>query len=275
MLYLTISIFFVVSLFLFFKEFKRFEISNHQAITINYLVSFLISFILIPDKQIISLELINSWILPTIFLGTMFFVMFNVMGVATQKLGLPAVSVAGKMSLIIPVISSYLFLDGNLEFIGWIGILIGIVSIFLTLYTDNFKISKLAIILFIGSGLLDSLLAYIENKLLFGQNFEIFTSVVFFTAFSFGIIYLKINKTKWCKKSIIGGALLGIFNYFSLYFVLITFRDIGSIITFPILNISVVLITSIIGWIYYKEKYRSINFYGVILACISIYLISY
>ena len=89
----------------------------------------------------------------------MFFVMFNVMGVATQKLGLPAVSVAGKMSLIIPVISSYLFLDGNLEFIGWIGILIGIVSIFLTLYTDNFKISKLAIILFIGSGLLDSLLA--------------------------------------------------------------------------------------------------------------------
>ena len=94
MLYLTISIFFVVSLFLFFKEFKRFEISNHQAITINYLVSFLISFILIPDKQIISLELINSWILPTIFLGTMFFVMFNVMGVATQKLGLPAVSVA-------------------------------------------------------------------------------------------------------------------------------------------------------------------------------------
>ena len=115
MLYLTISIFFVVSLFIFFKEFKRFEISNHQAITINYLVSFLISFILIPDKQIISLELINSWILPTIFLGTMFFVMFNVMGVATQKLGLPAVSVAGKMSLIIPVISSYLILDGNLN----------------------------------------------------------------------------------------------------------------------------------------------------------------
>ena len=84
----------------------------------------------------------------------MFFVMFNVMGVATQKLGLPAKSLLLKMSLIIPVISSYLFLDGNLEFIGWIGIFIGIVSIFLTLYTDNFKISKLAIILFIGSGLL-------------------------------------------------------------------------------------------------------------------------
>ena len=100
---------------------------------------------------------------------------------------------------------------------------------------------------------------------------EIFTSVVFPSCWN---DLLKINKTMWCK-SIIGGALLGIFNYFSLYFVLITFRDIGSIITFPILNISVVLITSIIGWIYYKEKYRSINFYGVILACISIYLISY
>ena len=59
--------FFVVSLFFFFKEFKRFEISNHQAITINYLVSFLISFILIPDKQFIRLELINSWILQQFF----------------------------------------------------------------------------------------------------------------------------------------------------------------------------------------------------------------
>jgi len=62
-------------------------------------------------------------------------------------------------------------------------------------------------------------------------------------------------------------------NYFSIYFVLLALENLGGVVVFPILNIGVVLFSSIISWLFYKEKMSKTNWIGVTLACISILII--
>ena len=53
------------------------------------------------------------------------------------------------------------------------------------------------------------------------------------------------NKIK--IRNVLAGIILGIPNYFSMYFVLIALEQLGSIYVFPVLNIGVVLTSAIIG----------------------------
>ena len=67
--------------------------------------------------------------------------------------------------------------------------------------------------------------------------------------------------------------ILGVPNYFSIYFVLKSLEELGGIIVFPVLNIGVVLLSSIISYVYYKEEMSLLNWSGISLSCISIILI--
>jgi drug/metabolite transporter (DMT)-like permease len=73
--------------------------------------------------------------------------------------------------------------------------------------------------------------------------------------------------------NIIAGIVLGVPNYFSIYFVLDSLEKLGGIIVFPILNIGVVLLSSILSYLFYKEYLSKLNWIGIGLACISILLI--
>jgi uncharacterized membrane protein len=82
-----------------------------------------------------------------------------------------------------------------------------------------------------------------------------------------------LDTKKILRRNLFAGAILGLPNYFSIYFVLIALDNLGGIVVFPILNIGVVLSSSIISWLFYKEKMSKTNWIGVILACVSIVII--
>ncbi|MBK7668019.1 MAG: hypothetical protein IPJ32_12200 [Sphingobacteriaceae bacterium] len=74
----------------------------------------------------------------------------------------------------------------------------------------------------------------------------------------------------------IGGIILGIPNYFSIFFILKSLE--ANIFTsaqlFPVLNISNVVLTALVGFLVFKEKLSAQNLLGVLLAVISILLIT-
>ena len=276
MIALIFTIILTTLLFLVFKEYERRNINTHQAITSNYLTAALLT-LLIGGNNYNPIMIVNTdWFLPTIALGVFFIVMFNIMALTTQRLGISIGSMASKMSLIIPVIGAIIFQNATLDFYKVIGIIIAVIAVYLTFKKSgtNTKNLVLAITLFIGAGILDMWLDLIrKNYLSSNIEFNQFIFTVFFTAFSIGLIKIIWIRKKILRRNLFAGAILGLPNYFSIYFVLIALDNLGGIVVFPILNIGVVLSSSIISWLFYKEKMSKTNWIGVILACVSIVII--
>ena len=286
MIALLLTILLTSALFFLFKEFEKRNINTHQAITFNYLVAS-VSAYLFTEQSLTIKQIINAeWIPSTIILGILFVVMFNVMAKTTQKLGISIASMASKVSLVIPFILALIINEtGNLSFINIskkinpiniIGVFLSIVAIYLSFNIQNKKKHSIniAIILFFGAGILDAILNYIQKTELKGENdYDYFIIVVFLVAFLAGLTKFIISREKLKIKNILAGICLGIPNYFSIYFILISLKELGGAIVFPVLNIGVVLTASILGFFIYKEKLNMKNWIGITIACIAILLI--
>jgi len=277
MIALVLTTLFTVILFLCFKEFSKREINTHQAITFNYLTASSLAIILY-NNPILTNEIITAnWLYPTITLGVLFVIMFNVMAITTQKLGISVASMASKMSLIIPVSATLLFQKNiDFSFTNGLGIAMALTAVYLTFKKEkeNSYPITIAVILFFGAGILDLGLNYIQDSYLKNEDdFRSFIVVVFFIAFLAGLLRIIYLKQKIQLKNIIAGIILGIPNYLSIYFVLEALDQLGGIIVFPVLNIGVVLLSSVLSFIIYKEYLSKLNWLGITLASISIILI--
>ena len=136
------------------------------------------------------------------------------------------------------------------------------------------------IVLFIGSGLLDLNLNYAQNHVLSHISSSIFTTYGFAAAGTIGVIVHIIQsfrgKAQTVKaKNLLAGFLLGIPNYYSIYFLLesyqsLTWQD-SSILA--VVNVSVVLLSVIIGFIVFKEALSKRKMIGILAALIAIFLL--
>jgi EamA domain-containing membrane protein RarD len=74
---------------------------------------------------------------------------------------------------------------------------------------------------------------------------------------------------------LIGGTILGIANFGSLYFFILTLNNskLDSSIVFGLNNMCIVLFSILIGWTLFKEKFSNTNFAGVIMAFIAILIL--
>jgi uncharacterized membrane protein len=77
------------------------------------------------------------------------------------------------------------------------------------------------------------------------------------------------------KKAILWGVLLGIPNYFSMYFLVKTLGVFPASYIFPINNIGIVALSTIIALLAFKEQLNKKNILGLGLAIIAILLISF
>ena len=278
MISLLLSIVFTVVLFLFFKEFERRDINTHQAITINYITASILAYF-IYNKEVDIKEIFStSWIFQTIALGIFFVIMFNVMAKTTQKLGVSIAAMSSKMSLVIPVLAAYFFYpDSNISSLQFFGIILALVAVYCTFKKQQKHSYPLyiAIVLFFGAGILDASINYIETIFLNQKEDEYnkFIITIFSVAFITGLVKMIFDKNEINLKSILSGILLGVPNYFSIYFVLKSLDELGGIVVFPVLNIGVVLLSTIISFIYYKEQMSLLNWMGISISCISIILI--
>jgi drug/metabolite transporter (DMT)-like permease len=264
----------------FFKLFGKYNIQNLQAIVVNYLTAAISGYLLFPFsiKEIIS----GEWMIHGIILGIVFISIFLVMALTTQKVGMAVTSIAGKMSMIVAILVGDIFLNEKIQLIQWIGITIALIAVFAISYQKERKIDKawillLPVILFTGSGFIDSYMFIAQKMILSKNDFVPFISTVFFFAFIGGFIYLVYEKftsrIQLDYKSGIAGIILGLFNWGSLFFLLRALQQ-GSVVMIAFNNIGIVVATAFIGILIFKEKYTSINYAGIILSVLSIILLN-
>ena len=286
MIYLILSVLISSSLYVIFKLFDVFKINTFQAIVVNYIVAFIIGYAYSDVKVSVSAIPQQDWFYGALFLGFLFITIFNVMAITSQRNGLSVASVSGRMAVVIPIIFGIVLYNESITLVKVIGILLALVAVYLTSVKSNqsksFEGSSLIlpIILFLGSGAIDTLLKYTELNFVPDESISIFSAYIFGIAFVFGILFLVyqilMKKEKFEMKSIFGGIALGIPNYFSIEFLIraLKIKGIESSVLFTINNVSIVLLTTLFGLFLFKEKLENKNWIGVLLAVISIILIT-
>src|SRR5699024_1700303 len=108
----------------------------------------------------------------------------------------------------------------------------------------------------------------------------IFSATIFGAAFIIGCsqgVRERIQKNiRFRAKDLIGGICLGIPNYFSIYF-FIKALDYSGLQTSPVFiyhNVSIMLLSSLLGIVFFKEKPHHKNWIGIGLAMVGIVLIT-
>ena len=285
MIYLVLSILISSLLFVIFKLFDVYKINTLQAIVVNYVIA--LSFGLATSSTSVSIIEIpkQSWFLGAFCLGFLFISIFNIMGITAQRNGLSVASVAGKMSVVIPIVFGIIVYNEGVGFVKIIGILMALIAVYLSSAKSDtnpvkFKNLLFPLLLFIGSGVLDTGLKYVETTSVSNGEEPMFLATIFGCAFVLGlfvVITQMINgKFKFHWKNIVGGIVLGVPNYYSMEFLLKAFKtDIESSTLFTINNVGIVILTTVFALAFFKEKLIKKNWVGITLAVISILLVSF
>ena len=286
-MYLVLSILASTLIFIIFKLFDTFKINTLQAIVVNYFVACL-SGIIAYDHPVIVHEIVATpWFYGALILGIIFITVFNLMAITTQRNGLSVAAVAGKMSVAIPVLIGIFVYHESTGIIKIFGILLALIAVYLTAMkkTSGISIERknliFPILVFIGSGVIDASLKFFETNYLGKEDVPIFSASVFAFAalMGFGIlIYKWISKNLYIKgKNILGGIVLGVVNYFSIYFIIQALRNptIDSSTIFTLNNVAILLISTFAGILFFKEKLIPRNWIGIALAIISIVMVSF
>jgi EamA domain-containing membrane protein RarD len=107
----------------------------------------------------------------------------------------------------------------------------------------------------------------------------LFSAVVFLTALIIGMLYLFINPKSVSKTltfaELIGGTILGIANFGSLYFFIHALNNskLDSSVVFGLNNLGIVLFSILIGSVLFQEKLSKVNFAGIVMAVSAILIL--
>ena len=286
MIYLFLSILFNAVLFVIVKLFAKFNIDALQALVVNYLIAFFVGFFFLENEINTSEIVQQNWFTGSVLLGFIFISTFYVTAITSQRNGLSVASVASKMSVIIPISLGVLLYNETLGIIKIIGIILALIAVYFTSKKETGEIQKATNILFpalvfIGAGTIDSSLKYLQTHHVPVNQIGLFSTVTFFCAFSVGmltLIFLTIQgKIKFSGRNILGGIALGLPNYFSLYYLvkMLEAKVFQSATLFTIHNISIVLVSTFVGILFFKEKISLRNAIGIGLALFALYLVTY
>lgn len=286
MIPLLLSILSSSLIYVVFKLLGKFKVDSLQAIVVNYMTACLIG--VYGHFEITGLDTIfsESWFLGSVILGCLFIIVFNLMIVTAQRNGMSVVSVASKMSVALSIIFVIFYYNEEPGILKISGIILALIAVYLvsakTKRGIDLKKSDMLFpfLVFIGSGIIESGIKFMETTYVAGNEVALFSATTFGTAACIGLVVIAIryfiNGKFFRGKDIIGGILLGIPNYFSIYYFILALRSEGmnSSTVFILNNILIVLFSTFLGILFFREKLLRKNWMGIALAIVSIILVA-
>ncbi len=287
MTYLLLAIICSTCLLVVFKLIERHNLEKLPVIIVNYFTAAAIGAITTPGKISFGYFTAQSWFPLALMLGAFFIIVFYSVALSTQISGISVTSVAFKLSLVIPVTAAWLLYGDEFGILKIAGILLAIAAIFLTSRNgaDTKPNAKgiamfLPAFVFIGSGICDSAFNYIQHEHLAEDSYSSFLIILFLTAGTAGALLftclLIAGKTSIKLKTILAGAILGIPNYGSAYFMILAleYSGVQASALWTMNNIGIILLSTVTAAVFFNEKLSKPVVAGICFALISIALIA-
>lgn len=295
MLDILLCIVFSASLIVIFKIAGQRQVRTLPLIVVNYWVAGICGMVLCPELPTVSYLQQADWFPWAVVLGVMFITVFNLIGVSTIRSGIAVTAIAQKMSLAIPILAAVFLFDETLTLLKIVGVLLAMGSILMTTYKPKNLIEKddlspgktsmwLALLLplgvFFGSGGCDTVVNIINKRYLLPHETDMLNTVLFLTAAISGTIALVVQVVRgketlrWRQLGF--GIVLGVPNYFSLFFLLKALQRSGmeSSVVFPMVNIGVVTTAAVVAYFGFKEHLTKFNLLGILLAIVAIWILA-
>lgn len=293
MLYLAIAILLNAYLILALKAVERFGIPVLQAIVFNYITCVVTGSLVNGSFPIDSEAPQQVWFWWALLMGSLFFSLFNLIGFTAQRISVSVASVANKLSLVIPFAFSLYLYNEQSSVLKYTGLFLALLAVVLTCLPSKGEKATHAhvlspglrllvpLVLFAGSGLLDTLIKYVEQSFLDESNSNAYLITSFATAAFIGLVVMvgmiAAGKQKFVPKSILAGIIIGIPNYFSIWGLVkvLKLNPGNSSAIIPINNMGIVLVSSILAFLLFRERLSLINWVGIGLSIAAISLIAF
>ncbi|MDD2385936.1 MAG: hypothetical protein PHP52_04065 [Bacteroidales bacterium] len=286
MLLLILSILSSATIFVIFKFIDKYKLPLINVIIINYIIAASLGFIINGNFSVNKI-IHSNWILPAIIIGIIFIVLFFIVGKSSQKAGISITTVASKMSVVIPMMFAIIAYNESAGLLKISAIIMAVVAVAFSVYVKPIKSKKtsslaviLPIILFIGMGINNSLLIYSKENYVNAEMSSIFTSTTFAIALLAGLLIILVRpstiKGFGKLKTWILGLLLGTANFGSVYFIFLAL-NLGlfpNSITYGIVDVGIVILTVLIGTLFFKENLSKLNIFGISLSIVTIILMT-
>lgn len=271
-------------IFVIFKLYATYKVETLFAIIVNYITASSVGLILYGQSFPIASLPEKIWFFPAMALGILFIVVFNLMAKTSQDLGVSVASVATKMSLAIPVLVGVWLYNETLSALKITGIILALLAVYFASIKpgSHFRYRGLLLpaLVFLGSGVIDVCIKYIQDGLVTEVEFPIFSSGVFGAAALTGLLFIGTTRTKrlfsFGIRNILAGVILGVPNFFSIYFLLRALNTpaLNSATVFTLNNVAIVMCTTLLGIALFKEHISKTNWAGIGLAVVSILLVA-
>ena len=288
MLYLLLSILGSVLVGVLFKYSKGLSTNIFVMVLLNYVLTTSLSYFIfqvdlseIPkDLPMLTVGLL-SVLMPSIFLAQYYSVIYS---------GIIRTDIAQRMSLFIPILAAIFLFKEDISTLRYMALVLGLCSVYLILKrSDKSKESNkvmdnksiyFPIIVFVGFGVIDILFKQLALYSSIPYTSSLF--YVFSMALIVGCLYyilllvmgkkeiLKIN-----KQTVLFGLVLGGLNFVNILFYMKAHKVFASSPTtvFAGMNFGVIILGTLIGYFWFKEKLTQINVIGITLAFLAITLI--
>ncbi len=286
MLYLVYTILLNVLISAFFKLFPRYNIDTLQAIVANYCVCVITGALFIGHMPFTSSSVHTAWFPWSLLMGVGFICVFNLLAYSTKVDGITTTIIANKLSLVIPALFSVVLYHERVGIGKIIGIVLAFPAVYLTtrIKGEDNKPQNLWLpaIIFIGGGLLDTLMKYVQTNFLATPDDQAMYAIFCFAvAGTAGVlltaILLLLKKTTFHWRNVVAGILVGIPNYFSIYYLIRMLNSdfLQSSAAIPVLNIGILVASTVTAILLFREKTNLLRDIGMVLSIIAILLIAF
>lgn len=278
MLFLVLSILCSVIVGVIFKITRKYKGNPTQIVTFNYAIALALCYFTF-NPNLAEVDASAPWNI-YIAIGVLLpFVLLSLVA-SIKHMGIVKTDAAQRLSLFIPILAAWLIFKEEFNSYKVIGIIIGFMALLFILRkqssnTENKWFFPAAVLL--GFGVIDILFKQVALYTSLPYPTSLF--VVFCVALSVAIVIsiyeIGIKKVKLEPKNILFGALVGIFNFGNILFYLKAHKAFAEnpSTVFAGMNMGVIVLGSLVGLLFFKEKLSKINFIGIFLALISIVFI--
>jgi len=291
MTYLVLTILLTSSLTLGFEVLGRMKIPTLQAIVFNYFTCVITGLVMNGGLPFEVGAGVPSWLRWALLMGAVFIALFNLIAFTTQRLGVAVASVANKLSLVIPFLVATVAYNEPATLTKVAGVLMALLAVVFTcwphrpiegssLRPQHGWVLFMPVVLFFSSGALDTFIAYLEREVLDAGSRDAYFVTVFGTAGLLGalvlVVRLGLGTEKFDRRSVVAGICIGLPNYFSLWTLIRTLSAFkgNSSTVFPVVNIGIVLFSTLVAYLVFSERLSRLNWSGVLLSIIAIILMS-
>lgn len=279
--FLAVSVVCSVTVGALLKVWRARGIDVRQAILVNYIVAITLCMVLLSPNWDKLSHSAYSWGLFAA-LGVLLPSIFMALAQSVSHAGIVRTDAAQRLSLIIPLLAAFTLFGETLDARKTAGIVLAFAALACLLMRPSAPGGSAQghghgghwawpLVVLGGYGVIDILFKQVSRA---GTAFSTGLLVAFGMALVVMLLYLVVRKASWNRLSLLVGVPLGALNFTNIYTYIRAHQSLpdSPALVFASMNMGVIVLGTLVGAAVFRERLRAINWLGIALALLTIYL---